>query len=131
VMLSGGPARVPNDERAFYASSREKLRLLAERGAVGVVFVGDPVRESRSPWARGAANWRRPTLRLLDAEGALVQRKPGIVGTASISAAAAEKLFEGSERSATEVFEQLRTDSLQGFDLPGTLRLGGRSLHAV
>ena len=130
VMLSGAPARFPNDERAFHASSREKLRLLAERGAVGVVFVGDPVRESRSPWARGAANWRRPTLRLLGAEGVLVERHPGIVGTASISAAAAEKLFEGSERSATEVFENLRSDSLQGFDLPGTLRLGGRSRHA-
>ncbi|MCB1555152.1 MAG: M28 family peptidase [Xanthomonadales bacterium] len=129
VMLSGAPARFSPDERAFYASSREKLRLLDERGAVAVVYLGDPMRESRSPWARGAANWRRPALRLLDAEGELVERRAGIVGTASLSAAAAEALFDGSEYTVAEIWEQLRTDSLHGFDLPGTLRLGGRSKH--
>jgi hypothetical protein len=40
VVFAGAPARFDNDRRAFYSSGTQKLRTLAERGAVGVVFVG-------------------------------------------------------------------------------------------
>jgi Zn-dependent M28 family amino/carboxypeptidase len=127
VLLSGAPERFDNDPRALYSSGREKLRLLAGRGAVGVVYIGDPVREEKSPWARGAANWRRPGMRLRDEAGRPVDTFPQLRGSASLSVAAARRLFEGAERDADEVFAQLKSGELRGFDLPGRARISGRS----
>jgi Zn-dependent M28 family amino/carboxypeptidase len=128
VVLSGAPARFDNDPRALYSSGREKLRLLSERGAVGVVYIGDPVREEKSPWARGAANWQRPGMRLRDADGRPVDTYPKLRGSASLSVAAARRLFDGAELDADEVFALLDSGGLRGFDLPGRARISGRSV---
>ena len=127
VMLAGAPERFGNDPRALYASSREKLRLLAARGAVGVIGIGDPVREDKSPWARGARNWRRPAMRLRDADGRPVDSFPELRGSARLSVAAARRLFEGAPQSADEVYQRLADGRLQAFDLPGVARISGRS----
>jgi len=127
VVLSGAPARFGNDQRAYYASGREKQRLLVERGAIGLVWIGDPERESRSPWARAAANWARPGMRLRDASGHPVDTFPQLRGGASLSADAARHLFDGAEQSADEVFEHLEKGSLRAFDLPVSAHLRGSS----
>jgi Zn-dependent M28 family amino/carboxypeptidase len=128
VLLSGAPARFDNDQRALYSSGREKLRLLAERGAVGVVYIGDPVREEKSPWARGAANWRRPGMRLRDDQGRPIDTFPQLRGSASLSATAARRLFDGAAMDADEVFARLERGELRGFDLPGRARISGRTV---
>lgn len=125
VVLSGAPASFGNDQRAFYSSGREKLRLLVERGAVGVLYVGDPDREAKSPWARGAANWARPGMRLRDSDNRPVDSWPQIRGSASISVAAAQRLFAGAPQSAEEIYRRLKEGSLQAFELPGTLHIAG------
>lgn len=131
LVLNGAPASFPNDPRAFYSSVREKLRALAERGAVGVVFVSDPVRETKSPWARGAANWARPGMRLRDPDGKPLDTFPQLVASASISADAARKVFAGSAMEADAVFAALNAGNLRGFDLPGTALLAGRAKVAT
>jgi Zn-dependent M28 family amino/carboxypeptidase len=125
VVLSGAPARFGNDQRAFYSSGREKLRLLVERGAVGVLYIGDPEREAKSPWARGAANWARPGMRLRDADGRPVDSWAEIQGSASLSVAAAQRLFAGAPQSADEVYQRLKDGTLTAFDLPGSLHIAG------
>jgi Zn-dependent M28 family amino/carboxypeptidase len=127
VVLGGAPARFDNDPRALYSSGREKQRLLADQGAIGMVYIGDPVREEKSPWARGAANWARPGMRLRDALGAPVDTFPQLRGSASLSVAAARRLFEGAAQSADEVFQRLEDGQLQGFDLPGLARISGNT----
>jgi hypothetical protein len=125
VWLSGAPARFPDDHRAFYASGREKLRLLAERGAVGSITIGDPENEAKSPWARGVANWARPQMRLRDVDGQPIDTQPQLVASASMSVAAAERLFAGAPMDATEVYRRLQAGELQAFDLPGIATLAG------
>lgn len=128
VIFGGAPERFDNDRRAFYASSREKLRSVAERGAVGAVFVGTAEDEVRAPWARSAANWARPSMRLRDADGRAIDSFPQLRAVARISAAAADALFVGGERTAAQLFDAAKAGSLKGFDLPGTVLIAGKSL---
>ena len=127
LLFSGAPSRFPNDPRAYYASGRVKLGLLVERGAVGVVFLGDPVREGKYPWARGAKNWARPGMRLRDADDRPIDSYPQLVASASIRVDAVRRLFAGAEQEADSLFSQLEEGSLRAFELPGELELAGRS----
>ncbi len=127
VLLNGAPARFANDPRAYYSSGREKMAALVERGAVGAIFVSDPTREKQSPWARGAANWARPGMRLRAPDGTALDTFPQLIATASISADAASKLFAGADLAADAVFAALDAGTLRSFDLPGTVLLAGRA----
>jgi Zn-dependent M28 family amino/carboxypeptidase len=127
VAFSGAPSRFEPTRRAFHSSSREKLRALAERGAVGVVWVGTADDEARAPWARGAANWQRPGMRLRDADGKGLETFPQLQAVASVSAAAADAIFAGSGQTAAQLFAAAKEGTLKGFDLPGTLVLAGRT----
>src|SRR3546814_5021552 len=69
VLFGGAPARFDNDRRAFHSSYREKLRGVAERGAIGAVFVNTAQDEAGAPWAERTANWNKPAMRLRDADG--------------------------------------------------------------
>ncbi|GAA4856984.1 M28 family metallopeptidase [Luteimonas vadosa] len=127
VVFGGAPERFDNDRRAFHSSSREKLRNLVERGAIGVVFVNTAEEEARSPWARGAANWARPTMRLRDDDGTAIDSFPQLRGAARVSAAAADALFVGGDQSSAQLFDAAAAGKLKGFDLPGTVLISGKS----
>lgn len=128
VLLNGAPERFDNDRRAFYASSREKLRSVAARGAVGAIFVGTAEDEVRAPWARAAENWARPSMRLRAGHDEVLDSFPQLRGVARVSAAAADALFAGGDRSAAQLFTAAMAGTLQGFDLPGTIAIAGRSV---
>ena len=127
VMLGGAPERFDDTRRAFHASLSEKLRGVAERGAVGVVIVGTAADEVRMPWARSAEGWNRPTMCLRDAEGRGIDTWPQLQVVARVSAAAADTLFAGGERSAAQLADQARTGTLRGFDMPVQLSLAVRT----
>lgn len=127
VVFGGAPTRFDNDRRAFYSSGREKLRGLVARGAVGVVFVGTAEDEARSPWARAAGNWQRPSMRLRGPDGVAIDTWPQLRATASVSAAAADAVFAGGNTSAAMLADAARRGELKGFDLPGTLVLASRT----
>jgi Zn-dependent M28 family amino/carboxypeptidase len=127
VLFNGAPARFGNDQRAFHSSGREKLRALAERGAVGAVFVNTAQDEARSPWQRGADAWQKPGMRLRGADGKGIDTFPQLKVVASVSAAAADLLFEGSGRFASQLFGAAGDGSLRGFALPVTLTLASRT----
>ncbi|MGY1522084.1 M28 family metallopeptidase [Luteimonas sp. A482] len=127
VMFGGAPGTFGDTQRAFHSSQREKLRNVVARGAVGAVFVNTADDEVRSPWSRAVQNIDRPAMRLRDADGRGIDTWPQLRATAVVSAAAADALFEGSDRSAAQLFDAARAGELKGFALPGTLRLAGRS----
>lgn len=129
VVLSGAPARFPNDQRAYYSSGLVKNAALVERGAVGMILLGDPERESRSPWARGARNWLVPGMRLRGPDGQAVDSFPELTATASLGAHAAGRLFTGATMSADEVFARLERGELVGFELPWRVRMAGQTRH--
>jgi Zn-dependent M28 family amino/carboxypeptidase len=128
VLFPGAPARFDNDRRAFYSSGTQKLQALAERGAVGAVFVNTPEYEERGPWQKAAAKWNMPGMRLRAADGTGIDTFPQLKATASVSAAAAGRLFAGSAHSVDALFKANAAGLLKPFDLPGTLTLAGSTL---
>jgi hypothetical protein len=127
VLLNNAPARFPIDQRAFHASSTEKLRELERRGAVGAIFLGDPENEARRPWTLDAPNWQRPAMRRIDAQGLPADDFPGLAVRVSAGVAVAEAIFAGSPRTAAEVFALLESGELQAFDLGAEATLSTRA----
>ena len=130
VLFSGAPAAFDIDRRAFHSSSREKLRELSERGAVGAVFINTDDEETRTPWARQAANWNKPGMRLRDANGTGIDTFPQLRVVAHVSAAAADAVLAGDGRSAAQLFQAAKDGTLKPFALPGTIALGARTAIA-
>ena len=127
VLFPGAPSRFDNDRRAFYSSGAQKLRTLSEKGAVGVVFVGTPEYEKRSPWANSSAKWSMPGMRLRAEDGTGIDTFPQLKAGASVSAAVAKAIFAGSGHEADALFKAAADGQLKAFDLPGTLTLAGRT----
>jgi hypothetical protein len=127
VVLANAPARFHADQRAFYASGAEKLRELERLGAVGAIFLDDPVNDGKRPWSLDAPNWRRPGMRRLDPEGRPVDDFPGLAVRVSCSVQLAEAIFAGAPHTAAEVFAMLEAGQLRSFDLAGTATLATRA----
>lgn len=118
VLFGGAPDAFDDTRRAFHGSIAEKLRAVEERGAVGAVIAGTAADEVRMPWARSAAGWDRPTMRLRGADGRAVDATPGLLVVARVSTAAADTLFAGGERSAAQLAAAARSGDKVGLDLP-------------
>jgi len=127
VVFAGAPERFDNDRRAFYSSSREKLRALAERGAIGVVFVNTAEDEARRPWARSAAEWDKPGMRLRGGDGKGIDTFPQLQAAAYVSASAADLVFADGPQTAAQLFDAAKAGTLKAHDLPGTITLAGRT----
>jgi Zn-dependent M28 family amino/carboxypeptidase len=127
VLFSGAPMRFDPDRRALHATTDEKLRALAERGAIGVVFVNTVADEVQLPWARTADHWQRPGMRLRNVDGSGIETFPSLQVIATVSASAAERIFEGSGHDAAQLFRDAQAGTLRGFALPGTLALAART----
>lgn len=127
VLFNGAPARFDNDSRAFYSSSREKYRVLVERGAIGAVFINTPEDEARNPWARAVAGWAKPGMRLRGEDGKGIDTFPQLRGVASVNVTAADLIFADGPQPAAALFKAAQDGTLKGFDLPGTLSLAGRT----
>ena len=127
VLFAGAPAKFDNDRRAFHSSMREKSRALVERGAIGVVVLGNADDEARAPWSRAADNWDKPGMRLRGADGQALDTFPQLQASATVSAAAADALFAGGGKTAAQLFAAVQAGTAKGFDLPGTVLLAGRT----
>ncbi len=122
VVLSGAPASFPNSQRAHY-SSRAKSEELVARGAIGIVTLDTPAEETRVPWAKKSRMSWVPRMRLVDAEGKPVDSDPTLLGTASVSLAAAPRLFAGSDTSFEQAVAATTAGSGASFELPATLTI--------
>lgn len=127
VVFPGAPTRFDNDRRAFHSATREKLRALAERGAIGVIFVNTPQDEASTPWSRGADNWQRSGMRLRGADGKGMHTFPELLASANVSAAAADLIFADGPQTAAALFQAAQAGTLKGFALPGTIALAART----
>ncbi|MGH8032385.1 MAG: M20/M25/M40 family metallo-hydrolase [Luteimonas sp.] len=131
VILGGAPATFDNDRRAFYASTREKLKAVAQRGAIGAVLVNTIDDEARAPWSRSADNWDRPSMRLRGADGDALDGHTGTLRqlrvVASVAASAAELVFADAPQTAAQLFAAAQAGTLKSFALPGSIALAART----
>ena len=98
VVLTNAPARFPTEQRAHHASSRLKMRLAADRGAIGILFVRTAGDERRMPWARYTAASDLTSVAWIDAEGVPADVPPGIRAAAMLGPEAARTLFSQVQR---------------------------------
>ncbi|MFD0739721.1 M20/M25/M40 family metallo-hydrolase [Lysobacter koreensis] len=136
VLFAGAPASFDPDRRAFHSSTREKLRELSARGAVGAVFVDTDADEARSPWSRAMQAWDKPGMCLRReasplagraADGGGIDTFPQLRVVAHVSAAAADAVLAGDGRSAAQLFRAAKDGTLKPFALPGTIALAART----
>jgi Zn-dependent M28 family amino/carboxypeptidase len=125
VVLSGAPAQFPNNQRAHH--SRNKTPGLVARGAVGIVYVDTPESELRSPWQKSVLSAWVPSMRLVAADGQLVDAYPEIKASLSLNIASASKLFDGGPKTLEEIWADATAGKPQAFDLPATISISLRS----
>jgi len=123
LIISGAPAKFPNDQRAYYSSGLRKFTTLSEKGAVGVVIIASLVDSKRYPWERIVAMSWSPQMRWLDEEGNPQDAYPELKLRFRFNHEAATKLFEQGPASLDEVLAKADAGEPQGFELPGMLTL--------
>ena len=116
VMIVGGP---PGADDAL---SEGKQRAAFEHGAVGVVMLNSRASERDTPWTTIAEYLSAPQFSLRSAEP--TPPGPGPL-FAALDSAAADVMFAGSPRSASDILAEADTPEgkPRGFDLPGRITL--------
>lgn len=116
VMIVGGP---PGGEDAL---AEGKQRAAFMRGAVGIVMINSRASDKATPWATVTEYLTQPQFGLRRPEPAMSGPPPLF---AALDIPAAEILFTGSPRSASDILAEADTPEgkPRGFDLPGQITL--------
>lgn len=125
VVLSDSPAILPSSIRAHY--SRQKLKEIASRGAVGIVYLETPKSASRSPWEKSVRQAALPRRRLLDDQGQPVEAYPEIKASITVRPEAAGKVLAGAPKPLEQVWADAEASVPQAFELPSSIAVTTRS----
>ncbi|HEY8131298.1 MAG TPA: M28 family metallopeptidase [Thermoanaerobaculia bacterium] len=117
LILSGAPPSFPIDQRAFYSGSRLKDRNAAAHGAIGVLTLQTTTDEKRYPFEKRVQQSAISPMLYLD-QGRPADAVEGIGVGATVSHAAAEKLFAGSPLSVDAVLTDAEKGVSHSFPLP-------------
>jgi hypothetical protein len=123
VVIRGAPSRFPHDERAYYSSSRTKLRTAVDAGAVGVIFIESPAERANRPWERAVIHSRMPAMRWIGDGGRPYGAHEELLVVASLSTTGEERLFSGELHTRDEVFFAAEDGRTLSFDLSSTLEV--------
>ncbi len=123
VILTGAPAKFPNNQRAYYSSYLRKSSMLTEKGAVGTITIDSLVDARRMPWERVVAMSWAPQMRWLDAQGNPQDAFPELKLRFRFKQESAAALFEHGPVSLAEALEKADAGEPQGFELPGMMTL--------
>jgi hypothetical protein len=123
VLLSGAPAKFPNEQRAYFSSGLRKWTTLTEKGAVGAVMIDSMVDAKRLPWERVVAMSWAPQMRWLDADGTPQDAYPELKLRFRFKQEAAARIFQNAPSTLDEALAKADAGEAQGFELPGMLTL--------
>lgn len=124
LILAGRPASYPSDQAAHLGSLDEKIRVAAEHGAAGVIFVDTPITERRHAFQGVAAYAAGPVLGWQTRAGGVFGAFPGIKGLAYVTSDAGRAIFSAAGRDLQRIFAEISEDKLPaGFDLAAEITL--------
>jgi len=127
LVMRGGPARFPHDERAYHAHSERKRAIAAAHGAAGVLTFRDAAEAARSPWQRYAANaGKRPSMDWLEPDGTPHGAHRGLRVQATLSDTGITTLLAAAGRELGDTAPAMQEGG-RGFDLGVSVRLAYRS----
>lgn len=120
VMLSGTPKGIQTEERAYYGNT--KGAEASKRGAIGVVTLETPTRETIYSFARLVGEGRLESARMswLSPDGTPFSRAPNLRASGYLSLAGGRKLIEGAGLDFDAVMQTAEAEggAVQGFNLP-------------
>jgi Zn-dependent M28 family amino/carboxypeptidase len=120
VALSGAPAGLQTEERAYYANGRTKRREAAKHGAIGFISLETPLGEKLRPFEQGLRTWDTWGMTWRGPDGKPFDAAPEVPGLAGLSVKGATKLFAGARNTYAEVIAAVDTTGAPPrFDLPG------------
>ena len=106
ALFRGAPETIEGNARAYFSSSRSKTAEAVSRGAIGWIRLRTRKAEERRAWAeRKDRIGKRPSTTWINSDGRAADYYPELMGGASISIEAAERLFGVSPISYEEVLE--------------------------
>jgi Zn-dependent M28 family amino/carboxypeptidase len=126
--LSGAPATLPSNERAYYSSGTVKEAEAVKRGAIGTISFTSPD-DPRFRWDVSVATGKQGGYAWVDAQGKPNRGDPALRGSASLNHSGVEALFAGAAKPPAEVFAAAAKSTPQAFDLATRVSLATRSTH--
>ncbi len=121
--LYGAPPKMPSAPGAHFSSNEQKLRMAAERGAIGYISIWAGKTEQRTPFTEYVRFTRGPGFRWLDEKGVPDGAEPSIRGTARISSSTAALLFEGAPKSWKDALRDAENSQPQAFPLAASVTM--------
>ena len=126
--LSGAPAVLPSNERAYYSSGAAKDAEAKKRGAIGTISFTSPD-DPRFRWEVSVATGKQGGYAWVDAEGRPNRGDPAIKGAASLNHSGVAALFAGAPKTPADVFAAAKASTPQAFDLPARVSMATKSTH--
>lgn len=126
--LSGAPAVLPSNERAYYSSGAVKEVEAAKRGAIGTISFTSPD-DPRFRWDVSVATGKQGAFAWLDAQGNPNRGNAALRGSASLNHSGVEALFAGAPQAPAAVFAAAAKSTPQAFDLATRVSLTTHSTH--
>jgi Zn-dependent M28 family amino/carboxypeptidase len=126
--LSGAPALLPSNERAYYSSAVAKEAEAVRRGAIGTISFTSPD-DPRFRWDVSVATSRQGSFSWIDAQGNPNRGDPALRGSASLNHSGVQALFAGAAKTPEEAFAAAAANTPQAFDLATRVSLRTRTIH--
>ncbi len=117
------PPTFESSVRAHYSSFEVKEANAASHGAIGLIWVDDPVLEKLYPFDKWVRDSASPNFRWLDEKDQPNDYYPQLKAQAFFSLEGASKLFEGSGHTADDVFAAAKAGKESSFSLPLTAKI--------
>jgi len=127
--LSGAPAKLPSNERAYYSSGAVKDAEAIRRGAIGTLSFTSPD-DPRFRWDVSVATSKQGSYAWVDAQGNPNRGDPAMRGAASLNHSGVAALFAGAATPAAEVFAAAAKSTPQAFDLAARISMATETTHA-
>lgn len=128
AFMSGAPARLPSNERAYYSSGAVKEAEAAKRGAIGTISFTSPD-DPRFRWNVSVATAKQGAFSWTDAQGNPNRGVASLRASVSLNHSGVEALFAGAPRAPAAVFAAAAASTPQAFDLPARVSVRTRTAH--
>jgi Zn-dependent M28 family amino/carboxypeptidase len=128
AFLSGAPAKLPSNERAYFSSGAVKEAEAVKRGAIGTISftsADDP----RFRWDVSTATGAQGSYAWIDGEGKPNRGDAALRASASLNHSGVAAIFAGSKTTAAQVFEAAKASTPQAFDLATHVSITTTSTH--
>lgn len=126
--LSGAPAKLPSNERAYYSSGAVKEAEAVSRGAIGTIGFTTPD-DPRFRWDVSVATGKQGSYAWIDAQGNPNRGNQALRGSASLNHSGVQAIFAAAPKSPADVFAAAASSTPQAFELATRVSLVTRSTH--